>query len=328
MKSVDVPRRPALVACWVLAAGVGSLAACGGAGPIASGEPDSDGDGLPDALEAALVAQYRPYWFFDESEALRPISLTELARLGGVIAFEETTVPYSDLRSLLAAARAFPAGTLHLPDGPIAGGVGAPVYVDAVPVPAHVEVGDRRNLAWLHFWLFFGDDVKAYAPERSHRGDWEHVCVMAERDAVGERDRPPVLIHWHHHGAADVAIEADAWHADASGAFHPRAYVEAGGHAIYRRPGTFPGQHDDGHGTTDDPLDDPVVFMTGHDGQGPIAATEAAILRRFQGRWGQTLPAPEVASPVGPLVHNGPCDHDYLPHPTGTSFAQMDCEGL
>ena len=288
---------------------------------------DRDQDGLADALEVRLVEQFRPFWFVDQSETVRPISVTDWARLGVFNLSGDGHVAYADLPSLLAAVQTHPTGTLHLSEGPIRGRDGATIYVDALPMPADYAISGKRNLVWLHFWLLFGDDVKPYSPSRSHRGDWEHVCVMVERNAVGDRDRPPVMIHWHHHGHVDVAAEAHAWHEDAAGGRHPRAYIEAGGHGIYRVPGTFPGEHDDGAGSTDDPLDDPVVFMQDHGDQSGDVQLEATIVNRFMGRWGQTV-TQVAASPEGPLVHNGVCDHDYTPHPTASSFALDSCAGL
>ncbi len=308
------------------AAAAALLAACSGASPIGPVEADLDQDGIADAEEGILAAQYRPYWMFDGAEALAPVSVAEWAELGGFLVSDGAVAAYDDLASLLSAVLLFPSGTLNLPAGPITGTFGtAPVYVEAVPMPAGFAVGGKTDLVWLTYYLLFADDVKEYFPPRSHRGDWEHLCVLAERSAAGDPARPPVMIHWHHHGSADIAAEAETWHADAAGAFHPRAYVERGGHAMYRaRPPAPP--PDPGPSPGGDPLDDPIVFLREHDGQPADAEIEGRIVREFLGLWGQTANA-QATSPRGPLVFNGVCDHDYVAAPTPASFALTGCEG-
>jgi hypothetical protein len=89
---------------------------------------------------------------------------------------------------------------------------------------------------------------------------------------------------------------------------------------MYRLPGRFLGEHDDGGGSTDDPLDDPLVFLYDHQGQAGAAAVEAGIVRRFQGRWGQTITGSGL-SPRGPLASNSVCDRDFVERPSAGSFA-------
>jgi hypothetical protein len=323
---------PILTVVAITAAGCGGRAGGPAApehvGAVFARVLDQDHDGILDEIEDELAAQYRPYWFVDGSETIRAISVEDLARLGGANVDRGDTIRYADLPSLLEAVRARPRGILHLPAAVVPGRPGgAPVYVEIVPMAPLVAVAGRAPLVWLHYWLLFGDDVKPFAQGARHRGDWEHVCVLAERDAVGDRGRPPVMIHWHHHASADVAATAHAWHADARGAWHPRVYVEAGDHAMYRLPGIGLGEHDDGAGSADDPLDDPIVFLGPHRRQTGAAALEAAVVRIFDGRWGQTIEGSGL-SPRGPLAYNTSCDRDYRARPGPGDFALGGCDGL
>ena len=307
---------------WLMVAGVAALAAaCGGDGPISPPpSADADGDGLADLEEEAILLQYRPVWDFDEAETLFPISLEDWAALGErVMAETGGSAAYDDPASLLAAVQAFPAGTMVTAGEPFPGlppcGAGiqcndAPVFVDAVPVG--FTLAGRGNLVWLHYWLLYHYDLKLALPgaqQRSqHHGDWEHVCVLASLDDLGDPDAPPVGLHYHAHGNLEVADAASAWHADAMGAFHPRVYVEAGGHASYRDPGqTLLGPHFGGR-IDPDGLAHPIVFLQPHSSNRNDPIDE--IANAFHGRWGQTT-GEFGESPIGPLDFNDPCDHDY-----------------
>lgn len=315
-------RLSARAACGLLAALLAALApACGGSGPVSlPPSADSDGDGLADLEEEALLRQYRPVWDFDVTETLFPISLEEWAALGErVVGPAGGSAAYSDPATLLAAVQAFPAGTMETAADPFAGlppcGAGAgcndaPVFVDAVPVGFTLE--GRRNLVWLHYWLLYHYDLKLALPGSNqrpqHYGDWEHVCVLASLDDLGDPDAPPVGIHYHAHGNLEVAATASSWHADAVGRFHPRVYVEAGGHASYRDPGeTLLGPHFGGR-IDPDGLDHPIVFLQPHMTNRADPVDE--IVNAFRGRWGQTTGETGL-SPIGPLDFNHPCDHDY-----------------
>ncbi|HYO46206.1 MAG TPA: hypothetical protein VEY33_05905 [Gemmatimonadota bacterium] len=305
-----------------LAALVALSLACGGSGPMSPPPSDDlDGDGLADLEEEALLRQYRPVWDFDETETLFPISLEEWASLGERVtaASGSGSAPYSDPASLLAAVQAFPDGVMVTAGTPYPGlppcGSGpqcndAPVYVDAIPVG--FSLNGRDDLVWLHYWLFYHYDLKQALPgseQRSqHYGDWEHVCVLVSLDDLADPGAPPVSLHFHAHGGLVVSDAASAWHADGSGAFHPRVYVEAGGHASYRVAGeSLLGPHQGGR-IDPDGLSHPLVFLQPHATNRNDPVDE--IVRGFRGRWGQT--AGETGeSPIGPLDVNQPCDHDY-----------------
>jgi hypothetical protein len=282
---------------------------------------DLDGDGLADLEEEALLQQYRPVWDFDATETLFPISLEQWAALGEhvVAASGPGSAPYSDPASLLTAVQAFPDGFMVTAGDPFPGlppcGPGAqcneaPVFVDAVPVG--FTLNGRGNLVWLHYWVLYHYDLKqalSGSQQRpQHFGDWEHVCALASLDDLADPDAPPVGLHFHAHGSLVVSDAASAWHADASGAFHPRIYVEASGHASYRSPGeTLLGPHNGGQ-IDPDGLSHPLVFLQPHATNRNDPVDE--IARSFHGRWGQTT-GETGESPIGPLDFNDSCDHDY-----------------
>ena len=308
---------------WLAWASLACLSlACGGNGPMSPPpSADLDGDGLADLDEEAILRQYRPVWDFDATETLFPISLEEWAALGErVMAASGTgSAPYSDPASLLTAVQAFPDGFMVTADDPYPGlppcGSGAqcndaPVFVDAIPVGFTLE--GRGNLVWLHYWLLYQYDLKLALPgsqqRPQHFGDWEHVCVLASLDDLADPDAPPVGLHFHAHGDLTVSDDASTWHADGVGAFHPRVYVEASGHASYRDPGeTLLGPHFGGR-IDPDGLSHPLVFLQPHATNRSDPIDE--IARGFHGRWGQTT-GETGESPIGPLDFNDPCDHDY-----------------
>jgi hypothetical protein len=215
--------------------------------------------------------------------------------------------------------------TIH-PGLPMCEGTGAgpgcndaPTFVDAQPMPAGFCLNGRCGLVWLHFWLLWHADLKRLGGrEVVHFGDWEHLCALVEADAHGDLAREPVAIHWHHHGAADIATgsEAVAYRADAFGVRHPVAFVEALSHGIWEKPDPSAGRS--GGGSPDNPLDNPLVFMTGHPASLDDPTNE--VFGRFTGRWGQS-----DRSPIGPLQFNSRCDHDYLPRPSGSDWAREGC---
>lgn len=315
------------VARGVLAAAL-VAAACGGGGPSGPGPdpgPDSDSDGLRDDVELALVLQYRPVWAWDAAEEIWPISVEDWAGYGGRVTRGAESSEYADLAGLLAAVTVLPDGTMETAAdvrsgaAPCAAGGGcdqAPIYVDAVP--AAFSHRGRGNLVWLHYWLFFHFDDKRLPPatDLSHYGDWEHVCVLASLDDLGDPDAPPVGLHFHHHDQLDVTEVAE-WHADPAcaggssspgcrGIRHPAGYVEANGHGVFPGPGeTLLGPHFGARLNPADQLDNPVVFLTPHSTNASTMADD--VIRAFRGRWGQT----PVRSPFGPLVATGPCDHDW-----------------
>ncbi|HET9332036.1 MAG TPA: hypothetical protein VFQ21_00475 [Gemmatimonadota bacterium] len=304
--------------CWSLIFGA---LACGD-GPVSPPPSDDlDDDGLADLEEDAILRQYRPVWSFDPSETLFPIGLADWASFGERVmaASGQESSEYSDPASLLTAVQAYPGGfmvTAEIPRPglpPCGGGTGcnnAPVFVDAIPVA--FTLNGRRNLVWLHYWLLYHYDIKLALPgsgqRPQHYGDWEHVCVLASMDDLGNPAAPPVGLHYHAHGNLDVADEASAWHADAAGSFHPRVYIEAGGHASFRDPGeTLLGPH---FGGVIDPdgLEHPLAFLQPHATNRSNPIDEIVVT--FHGRWGQTNGETGL-SPLGPLEFENPCDHDY-----------------
>lgn len=287
---------------------------------------DTDRDGLPDTEEEILLRQFRPHWYFDGQEFIFPISIAQWGLATGSISQGSSRIPYNNLYTLKNAALSLSRGVMKPTGFFIVGNRedDAPVYVDALPMPESFSVGGKNNLVWLHYYLFFGDDAKLilWPNGLRHRGDWEHICMLVERSAAGIRQRMPVKLHFHHHGDLDVSSTAYAWHADYWGYRHPRVYVEAGAHGMYRNPGRGPvGPHNSNAGSPDNPLDNPLRFMALHwstrFGQ---ARDEKDILQRFRGKWGDS-----GGSPKGPLQYNNSCDHDYVKSPRSFSFRLSDC---
>lgn len=294
---------------------------CGGDGPVSlPPSADGDGDGLADLEEEAILRQYRPVWDFDAGEeTFYPISLADWAALGERVAGASGSAAYSDPATLLAAVQAFPSGTMETAVEPFPGeppcgaGVGcnaAPDFVDAVPVGFSFQ--GRGNLVWLHYWKLYHYDLKRALPGSNqrpqHYGDWEHVCVLVSLDDLGDPDAAPVSLHYHAHGNLDVTPDAAEWQADGAGRFHPRVYVEAGGHASYRDPGeSLLGPHFGG-AIDPDGLTHPLAFLRSHTSNRTDPVDE--ITNAFHGRWGQTE-GETGESPIGPLEFNQPCDHDY-----------------
>lgn len=293
---------------------------------VIPGSYDYDNDGLSDTDEETLVRQYRPYWYFDSQEFIFPISVTNYADIGGKLVFGfYESAPYYDLFSLQDAVHSYPTGDMDSSDYLIVGDREnyGPIYVDVVPMPSFYDIGGKYNLAWIHYWIFFGDDRKYDAHDNWHEADWEHICVMAERDYIGDVSRPPVKIHWHHHGGADISSTAYAYHIDSWGNYHPRVYVEAGAHGLFKYPGDdIYDPHNDGGGSPDKPLEKPIEFMTSHYSNRNYEY-EMDIIQTFEGQWGNES---EISSPpYGPLVFTDECDHDYNANPSSTSFKTSGC---
>lgn len=298
---------------------------------------DSDGenglgDGLSDAAEETLLRQYRPYWNFDSQEFIFPISITNWGAVGGVVLFAYAQ-SYNNVYSLYQAASAQPFGSMRPPSNVTIIGwrENAPVYVDAVPMPSGYRLTNQTDpnsdLVWLHYWLFFGEDFKYSSFFLNHRGDWEHVCVLVEETSRGIKTRKPVRLHWHHHQGADIYLAAYDYEPDAWGNYHPFVWIEAGAHGLYRNPGggnPVVGPHDDDGGSPDNPLDNPMLFMTPHwsNRSNPI---EMNLLQTFNGIWGYTND-PAAQAPRNPLEYESECTHDYTPSPS--QFATSGCWSL
>lgn len=290
--------------------------------PLLPTTTDTDVDGLSDTEEETLLRQYRPMWYFDGQEFVFPISVGQWGLATGSIG----PYRYWNLPSLKDAVYRNSSGTMTPTEYFIVGDreEDAPIYVDAVPMPRTFTVDGKRDLVWLHYYLLFGEDAKLILLPFGlrHRGDWEHICVLVERAAAGNKNRRPVRLHFHHHGQLDVSSSAYAWHRDGWGNYHPRVYVEAGAHGMYRNPGQGPvGPHASGAGSPDNPLDNPMRFMTSHwSSRRGTSRDEKDILQRFKGTWGDT-----AGSPRGPLQYNSACDHDYRSRPFSSSFRLSDC---
>lgn len=314
---------------------------------ILPGTWDTDADGLSDVDEELLLRQFRPFWYFDNQENGFPISVTEWSKLGRYVGASWNA--YSSISTLRNAVNTLPSGTMYTVEGfyqepglcydtevgPWPSWItdcnDAPVYVDAVPVK-------NSNFVWLHYYLFFQVDVKdvsstwwnPFITDVNHWGDWEHVCVLVTRDMIGYYDvtkktQGPIGIHFHHHGDVTSTNMALAWHQDRRcqqygvshyqcyGTKHPRVYVQAWTHGMYRSPGSdYRGPYQGGWGTYDDQLDNPLVFMTPHG----LSGLEGEVVRMFKGRWGHSTSVnPWGNSPKGPMIFNGLADHDYKPSP-------------
>lgn len=286
--------------------------------------PDADADGLPDVVERALLIQFRPFWSFDPDEVLFPISVEAWARAGGVVrAADGRTVAYHDPETLREAVGRHPDGEMRPADPPLAGTPpcpvacpeDAPVYGEATPLL------DRPDLAWIQYWIFYGYDEKhTEFGIFNHRGDWEHVCVLVAIDALDDEVAAPIAVHFHRHGDLAV-VDAAEWVACLPGSSacfgsrHARVYVDRGGHGSHAVPGVSPlGPHRGGRPGTGGLLDSPVVPILPHPDNADRLDDE--ILRGFRGRWGHLDAATTGRGPVGPLVFDGPCDHDFLARPT------------
>lgn len=287
---------------------------------------DLDSDGLSDRLEESLLRQYRPYWEFDGQEAIWPISVTNWADLGNyVLGPQEQRSYYSNLTTLYDAVTEPPyqafgdmfTEEVYFTSDPDSN---APTYVDAQDLPNSFCIGPRCNLVWLHYWLFWQQDRKNYPVGTfSHYGDWEHMCLLVEENSEGDDNRTPVAFHWHHHGDADITATSGPWsyESDSWGNKHPVAFVEALAHGIYRNPDS---SFHDGGGSSDNPLDNPLVFMTSHWSNRSSGQLENEVIEFFEGDWGQS-----GGSPAGPTIFGSKCDHDYVPNPVGSDWAQSGC---
>lgn len=304
----------------------------GGIGPnVIPGDTDLDEDGLGDTEEETLIRRYRPYFYFDGQEFIFPISINDWANIGGRNYLDlYNYYAYASLSGLYTAASYAPWGTMspNYTTGGYRENYG-PLYVDAVPMPESYSIGGRDSLIHLHFWLFFSTDIKYSNSQVQHEGDWEHVCVLAERKAVTDASLSPVKVHWHHHGGVTVSSTAYAYHTDGWGTKHPRAYVETGSHGIYRAPGTGGGggPADDDAGSPVDPLTRDFRFMTTHwtNRTGGTPGLEKDILQTFDGHWGGrgfAWPSSDPG-PLNPLEYVDNCGHDYDPNPV--SFRQSNC---
>lgn len=289
-------------------------------------DTDSDFDGLSDSEEERLLRQYRPYWYFDGQEFIFPISITDWANLGRWVEDGGEKLFYTNIVEMKNAVQILPNGKLA-PHAHMIGGwrENAPVYVDALLMPPAFSDAGRDSLVWLQYWLLFGDDRKYDSFNIWHRGDWEHICVLVERNRTSIKTTP-VKIHWHHHGGADISSSAYAYHSDTYGTRHPRVYIEAGAHGMFRDPGDgLYGPHDDNGGSADNPLDNQMIFMVPH-WSNRSSRYEQDILAIFNGLWGNAWEWP-TGPPKGPLEFNDSCDHDYRSFPTSGSFkiGSSDC---
>lgn len=329
-----LPRRPRslprrLRAFAVLVALVALAASAGCESGVRTGPdpppPDTDGDGLSDDLELALLRQYRPYWNFDPDEFLFPIPVEAWARAGGeVLAADEVTfVEYDDLATLLDAVERHAQGVMHPADPPLegeppcpAGCAGdAPVYAEATPLEG------RPDLAWLQYWVFYGYDEKdTEFGIFNHRGDWEHVCVLAAVDSIGSPTAPPEGLHFHRHGDLSV-VETAEWvacrpgAAGCAGSRHARVYVDRGGHGSWPVAGISPlGPHRGGRPGTGGLLESPIVPILPHPANADRLDDE--VVRAFRGIWGHRDASTTNAGPAGPVVFDRLCGHDFLDRPT------------
>lgn len=338
------------VVLLLVASGASMATSCGGEEPLPTsprdlevssdvgtlelpGDFDSDGDGLSDVDEETIVRQYRPAFAYDGQESWFPVSIdTEWALLGEYVGFPGNT--FWDLPSLSTAVQEMPGGDMILPEEIYTGIIfctdtldygwqlpggcnNAAVYVEAVPLNPFENWNGKSNLVWIQYWLLSGASASdnVFNINNPHTGDWEHICVLASLDDLGDKFAPPVSIHYHRHGGVDVADTAYAYRADRRcdtsgvthslcyGTKHPVVYVEAQGHGSYRSPGEGScGPTGGGWLEWDDMLNNPIRFMVPHEAS---SFYEVTIFDLHGGKWGSD------DSPRSPLVFNSRCDHDY-----------------
>ncbi len=260
---------------------------------------DTDGDGLADAEEDALLRRYAPRALLSADDPAYPASIrwvrerTALAPTG------------RDFLGVVIPARAFPASVRRGSRDPR----DWTVYGHAYPrSDGGVE---------LQYWFYYAFNKAAFVFD--HESDWEHVSV--ELDA---RRRPiDFALAAHHDNSpgrrvpwAQVPKEGD----------HPWFCIASGTHAAYLfgRDAPFwekvvdcPRRAD---GTpilagcpvrvirSGEPLSEggsPLVNV-GERGR-PRADGEAAFFRSYQGLWGSAVPFVGTAAPYGPPFQRSFC---------------------
>lgn len=295
---------------------------------------DSDADGITDINEERIARQYRPYWDHDDQEAWFPISLVDWSSLGRYVGVSSNS--FSTLYSFHAAAinrpnddiftatgiypgKSFCNDTLSSPGLP--GCNDAPTFIEVFPVSGS-HYG-KSNLVWIQYWQLYhyslSDNPLIPGWNGAHFGDWEHICVLASLNDLGNKTAKPVDMHFHAHNHWFFVRTTTAdWHSDLRctthglshsqcyGTRHPRVYVESLAHGMHYDAGsTLTNPHYGGYRFNDDQLNNPIRWLTQH----PASDYSSYdTFKRFFGQWGHSS-----GSPLGPTAWNSACDHDYYP---------------
>lgn len=260
---------------------------------------DRDGDGIPDALEDALLRRYAPTVVLSRDEPSLPASIEWLRARVDIGEHVESR------RGLLA------------PSGPFDAEVrkGSTDPYDWV-MYGHAYPTTEDGIA-LQYWFFYPrNDGPLFF---DHDGDWEHVTVFLDREltpvelamAQHENNSPGVRVPW-----SELAFEGE----------HPVILAARGTHASYSRAAQAPfwerlPQCDtDSQGlpvlsTCDGPVwragkgphrPSPVINV-GERGAPRLDTDSDAFFMRYAGLWGVTASVIGTAAPPGPPFQRGFC---------------------
>jgi Vacuolar protein sorting-associated protein 62 len=281
--------------------------------PMLAGH-DADGDGLDDALEAALARRHAPRYLFAAYDPDGPDCPQN---------WEERAFPMSVARFLAGleagvyqvhgrgAVRAQQPG--HFGEERVTGyssGMSGDPPGQA-PVYTHVYPGAPGE-AFVEYWVFYAHDfaeaevLGLRTSWGDHRGDWEHSAYRVSLD-------PPRVLEGFYYGHAKcLVVSRDDLELtlDADGHEHPAVYVSQGKHASYpvacwiatlAAPQWLIGHHDfaNGQGARWDAWTGAVIDL------GEAAQPRTPWLE-FLGRWGpdgvKVGPLDIGLSPTGPLA--------------------------
>lgn len=292
----------------------GPLPADATALPAAKAGQDLDGDGLDDALEAAVARRHAPRYRFGAKDPSGPDCPQNL---------DEVYLPMSVGRFLACLK----AGVYRLRDGstvraPQGGRFEERTVVNfpsrlggdplgKAPVYSHVYPGSNEGEVFCEYWVFYpydragavvlGMDVQL----GDHRGDWEHTAYRISLD-------PPRVLEGYYYGH-DFCLLVPREDLELVDGEHPTVYVSQGKHASY--PGAcflattgFPGwmvdHHDvaNGRGPVWDSWRGPIVDLGEKERPSPAARSWLS----FMGRWGpdgwEALGLAIGTSPTGPAA--------------------------
>lgn len=203
---------------------LGVAAALGLAASRASAAEDSNGNGLDDRAEAALLARFAPVVILDRDERALPANVDwylARARLDPEPAAAVRVTQASLLADVEAAVRAVGRSVARLRPN-TAARPGSPDPADWI-VYGHVYPGRRGGLL-VQYWFFY--PFNDFHVLFDHEGDWEHVTVLldAGRRPVGA---------WYARHAWSAPGRWFAWADLEREGEHPVVLAARGSHASY-----------------------------------------------------------------------------------------------